>query len=84
MCCACCCAALLGGFVVYIAACPFYTPLHYLWPYPSGQCWRLLYQGEEVTGDVVETIKTVAVQKQLDAYVATKAGQLAGGRVEWQ
>eukprot|EP00959_Pyramimonas_sp_CCMP1952_P271956 5686127-Pyramimonas_sp.AAC.2 len=53
-------------------------------PYPSGQRWRLPYQGEEVTGDVVEAIKTVAVQKQLDAYVATKAGQLAGGRVEWQ
>eukprot|EP00976_Prorocentrum_cordatum_P099253 1191764-Prorocentrum_minimum.AAC.3 len=53
--------------------------------YSSAQRWRLLYQeGEEVTGDVVETIKTVAVQKRLEVYTATKTGQLAGGRVEWQ
>ena len=53
--------------------------------YSSAQRWGLLYQeGEEVTGDVVETIKTVAVQKRLEAYAATKTGQLAGGRVEWQ
>ena len=30
-------------------------------PYPGAQRWRLLYQeGEEVTGDIVEAIKTVA------------------------
>eukprot|EP00959_Pyramimonas_sp_CCMP1952_P235097 4912817-Pyramimonas_sp.AAC.1 len=47
--------------------------------YSSAQRWRLLYQeGEEVTGDVVETIKTVAVQKRLEVYTATKTGQLAG------
>eukprot|EP00976_Prorocentrum_cordatum_P096199 1190470-Prorocentrum_minimum.AAC.6 len=53
-------------------------------PYPSAQRWRLLYQGEEVTGDVIEAIQTVAVQTRLDAYATTKTGQLAGGRVEWQ